>query len=196
MLAARNPPSPVRENTGQAERAEQGVGLLRRECAHPVENRAEQQMQGGEGQLGLRFHACDAKHMRLCGGGGVVQQGPLADARLAAHDQRAGTALEHVEQHLIDNGLLRRPAVQHGTPFPVLSSSDQCGPQPPTRARRASRRADRQDHGQQAVTERSSNSSSTLVGDGPRAHPRDPEMTRVTSPAPVSSNSAVTGLVT
>jgi hypothetical protein len=115
-------------------------GLRKREA--PVQRRPEQQVQPGERQLSLGPHASAADHPQrghvgrrrvpwrrtigrgiaqdscASGPGGIVQQRRLADARLAANDQRTAVPGTGVREEPIDGRSLRSPPM-HCRP-PVL----------------------------------------------------------------------------
>lgn len=97
----------------QPERAQQGIRLLRRQCSDPGQFGTQQHVQSRERQVGLRLDAGDPQHARLRVLRRILQQRRLADAGLAADDQRPGAAARHIEQQPFDHLLLSRSAVEH-----------------------------------------------------------------------------------
>jgi hypothetical protein len=108
---------PVRCRPGaDAERRPQRITLRSRQLIEVIEHRRAQLLQSGERQLHLRLDAGRARHPaagRLAGG--VVQQGRLADARLAGHHQRPALARPDIVQQLVQHAAFAAPACQPGS---------------------------------------------------------------------------------
>ena len=98
----------------QPEGDAQRCGLVRRNLAQVVQDRAGELQQTGVLEIGLRRHACRGQDRhRPCPVDRIPQQGGLADPRLSADQQRARPALPRLFEQTLDPRPLARPANQH-----------------------------------------------------------------------------------
>jgi hypothetical protein len=78
----------------------------------------QEEMQGTESDLCLRFHAADPEHPHTGSVvGRIVQQRGLADPGLTLNDDRAAAATTRVREQLINNRRLFRAPQQHPDEF-------------------------------------------------------------------------------
>jgi hypothetical protein len=83
-----------------AERGQQRPALGRRQVVDPAEHGLQRLVQAGERQVGLGLHPGQAQHRHAPALGprrDLRQQGRLADARLAHHDQRRPAPVDRAE---------------------------------------------------------------------------------------------------
>ena len=95
---------------GQAERGPQRLPLAGRQRAEALPHRPQQLVQPRVGQVHLRFHADRVQHAHagVAGEpGGLGAQRGLADAGLAAQDQRSAPARARVRDERVETGSLR-----------------------------------------------------------------------------------------
>src|SRR6266511_2712519 len=100
------------------------------QAAGLVQDRAQEPVQGGVGQRGLRLHPVAAQHPHLLGPlAGVGQQGRLADARLTAEDQASALSAPSTLDETVDRGLLCLSSEEHGRiVLPTIFPRDPGGP--------------------------------------------------------------------
>ena len=99
---------------GEAERAPHRRSLRAGQAVEAVEHGAQQLVQAGERQVGLRLQANRLEHGHVLAGGrdGVTQQRGFADPRLAAQDEHVAAAGAGAVQQRLDPTALLVPAAQ------------------------------------------------------------------------------------
>ena len=109
-------PSAVR----QPERGLQRGGLWRGQAVDEAQGGAQQLLERGERQLGLRFHPARGQHVHLARAGArVLEQDRLADPGLAAQRQRAAPRVAGRVEQCADEGALSVPPKQHTPTLPT-----------------------------------------------------------------------------
>ena len=80
-----------------------------------AQRREQQLVQAREGELRLRLDPDSAQYPKAPGVvGRVLEQGGLADPRVAPQDQRPAVAVPDIVEQLSEPGTLTLPANQHG----------------------------------------------------------------------------------
>ena len=98
----------------QAECSAEGGGLRLGQALEVPEGRAEDLLQGSEGELRLRLDPGAAEHAHVAGStASVFQERRLADTRLAGDDQRGAAGRPGTVEKLADAGALRISPTQH-----------------------------------------------------------------------------------
>jgi hypothetical protein len=98
----------------EAEGATEGLRLRPGQAPDQLQQRAEQLVQGGEGQLGLGLDPAGPQHGHPVGPpGGMVEQRRLADAGLPAHHQHPAARPTGVGEQPFQDVALGAPAVKH-----------------------------------------------------------------------------------
>ena len=99
----------------QPERGLERGALRPGQAPELAEHGPQQLVEAAEGDLDLGLDAARAQHRgALRHGGGVVQQGGLADARLAAQHEHPARAVAGLRHEPLDAPALRRAPQQHG----------------------------------------------------------------------------------
>jgi hypothetical protein len=99
---------------GLSERRAQGVRLRLGQPVGTGHHRAQQPLEGGEGEGRLRLHPLGAQHRHVVGNRcGVVEQDGLAHARQAPHDQGPAAAGPRVVAQRRERRPLPLSSLQH-----------------------------------------------------------------------------------